>query len=135
MTEPGALHEVPIKVVPIYFDVPATAPVDTVSPEDATPPERVEHTTLLGTSAVILAALAGVLQGVAIGVASAGDYSSGTVLAYVAIAASITALVGGIAAIALDRGRRLGIVAGALALIANPYLLLGMLRMFATLSG
>ncbi|MDP3208019.1 MAG: hypothetical protein Q8M65_02625 [Rhodoglobus sp.] len=134
MTEPGPTPKVPIKVVPIYFDVPATVPVDTAQPEDAPHAQPREKTASLGTAAVVLAVVAGILQGVGIGVATAGDFSQATIFAYLAIAIAVVALGAGVAAIVLDRGRRLGIIATILAIFANPYLLLGMLRLFCSLT-
>lgn len=134
MTDLGPTPKAPIKVVPIYFDVPATVPVDTARPEDAPPAEPREKTASLGTAAVALAVIAGILQGVGIGVATAGDFSLATIFAYSAIAIAVVALGGGVAAIVLDRGRRLGIIATVLAIFANPFLLLGMLRLFGSLT-
>ena len=135
VTEPGPVAKTPLKVVPIYFDVPATVPVDTALPEDAPPAAPRVKTALLGTSAVVLAVIAGVLQGSAIAVATAGDFPTATVLAYLATALAAVALVGAIAAIVLDRGRRLGILGSVLAIVANPLFLLGMLRLFGSLTG
>ncbi|MEQ1736249.1 MAG: hypothetical protein ABL886_07600 [Rhodoglobus sp.] len=134
MTEPAPPPKVAIKVVPIYFDVPATIPVDTQQPEDAPPVEPREKTALLGSASVVLAVAAGGAQGVAIALASGGDFAVSTVLAYSAIGAAVVAFVGGVAAIVFNRGRRLGIVASIVAIFANPYLLLGMLRLFGSVT-
>ncbi len=134
VTEPGPTPEVPIKVVPIYFDVPATLPVD-IPHEEGDRPETREKTALLGAMALALAVVAGVFQALAIGVSTAGDFSLGTVLAYLAIALAVAAFIGATVAILLDRGRRLGVVAAVVAIIANPYILLGMLRLFGSGAG
>lgn len=132
MTDPQALEKVPIKVVPIYFDAPLTTqPIDT--PDVAPEPPRAK-TPLVGALAVGVAVGAAVLQGVAIGVATAGDYLAATVLAYLAITFSILAVGGAIVAIVLDRGRRLGIVALVAGVFANPVVLLAILSALGALT-
>lgn len=125
MTDPQALEKVPIKVVPIYFDAPLkTQPIET---PDVTPEPPREKTPLIGALAVGVAVGAAVLQAVAIAVATGGDYLFATVLAYLAIAFSIVAIGGGIVAVVLNRGRRLGIVALVAGVVANPVVLLAIL--------
>ena len=51
VTEPGAIAKVPIKVVPIYFDVPATIPVDTEGTTDAPPTQPRAKTAALAVVA------------------------------------------------------------------------------------
>ena len=125
VTDPQELEKVPIKVVPIYFDAPLTTqPIET---PDVTPEPPRAKTPLIGSLAVGVAVGAAVLQAVAIAVATGGEYLFATVLAYLAIAFSIVAIGGGIVAVVLNRGRRLGIVALVAGVLANPVVLLAIL--------
>lgn len=122
MTDPQALEKVPIKVVPIYFDEPLhTQPIEM---PDVAPKRPRRKTPLIGALGVALAATAAVLQAVAIGVATGGDYLSSTVVAYLAIGFSVLAVGIGVLGIALNRGRRLGIAAVIVGIVANPLVLL-----------
>jgi len=85
--------------------------------------ERV-RTPLLGIVAIGLAVLAGVFQGVGIAGAGGGDYAMATVLAWAAVGASAIAFVLGAIAAVMHLGRRTGIAAMLLALVANPWLLM-----------
>lgn len=76
-----------------------------------------------GAAAVLLALALLVLDAVAVAQAGSGSYAGATVLAWTAIVASILAVLGGAAAIVLDRGRLLGVAAVVLGICANPYLL------------
>lgn len=132
MSEPGAVERVPLKVVPIYIDeVVVPDPVET---PDAPPPEPRVKTPLLGAAAVAAAAIAGVLQAVAIVVATGGDYFASTVLAYLSIGLAVLGVVVGVVAIVLHRGRRLGVVAVVVGVIANPFVLLTLLRLVGALA-
>ncbi len=132
MTDPQALEKAPIKVVPIYFDEPLkTQPVDVA---DSAPEPPREKTPLIGALAVGVALGSAVLQAVAIAVATGGDYLFSTVLAYLAIGFSVLAIAGGVVAIVLDRGRRLGIIALAAGVLANPFVLLLLLSGLGSLT-
>jgi hypothetical protein len=85
---------------------------------------------LLGVAGVLLAIAAGVVQGIAIGQASNLNWERGTLLAWVAIGLSSAALLVGLAAVILNRGRRWGVVAMLAGLIANPFLLARLLDVF-----
>ena len=128
MTIPGPLDQVPIKVVPMYIeDAPVEIPVEEDAPLR---PER-EKTPLLGAIAMTAAVLAGTLHATAVALASNGVYQTSTVLAIAAIGLSIVAIVVGVVAAILDRGRRVGIVAAVVGLVLNPFVVLVTLRFFS----
>ena len=132
MADPGEVERVPLKVVPIFIDEPVVSePIET---PDAPPPAPRPKTALLGATALAAAVIAGVLQGVAIAVATGGDYFAATVLGYLSIGLAVLAVVGGVVAIILDRGRRLGIAAVALGVLANPFVLLILFQLVGTLT-
>jgi uncharacterized membrane protein YcjF (UPF0283 family) len=79
--------------------------------------------TLLGVVALMAALVTIVLVIVGITDAIRGGYAASTSLAYVATGVSIVAVLGGLGAILLDRGRGWGAVAIVLGLVANPLLL------------
>lgn len=130
------MERVPLKVVPIYVqpiedepEPPGEEPAEEVVDEPAPRP----RTRLLG---VVAAALALVTIGVhiaAIVVASGGDFATGTLLGYLAIGASALAVVAGLVAAILGRGRAWGIAAVVVAVVANPLVLLAVLRFLSGL--
>ena len=116
----------------MFIDEPvAPEPIET---PDAPPPAPRRKTALLGATALAAAVIAGVLQAVAIVVATGGDYFVATVLGYLSIALAVLAVVGGAVAIVLRRGRRLGIAAVAVGVLANPFVLLSLFRLVGTLT-
>lgn len=127
MSSPGPVEHVPLKVVPMIVDAAPEPPDD--------PPTEIEGEVVrirrpfVGVAAVALAVLAGIVHGVAIGTASAGDAVAGAILAWVAIALSGAAVLGGVAAAVGGWGRRLGIAAAVLGLAVNPWLLLQLLTL------
>lgn len=128
MTHPGELDKVPIKVVPIYFDpVVEQAPEEPLEPEVVVEPEPADaprrRLGIVGGLSVVAAIVAAVLTGVGVGVASAGAYDAGTVLAWAAIVVSAAAVLGGLVALIVGWGRWAGAVAVVLGLAANPWLL------------
>lgn len=128
VTIPGPLKQVPIKVVPMYIeDAPVEIPVEEDAPLQ---PER-EKTPLLGAIAMTAAVLTGTLHVTGVALASNGVYQTSTVLAFTAIGFSIVAIVVGVVAAILDRGRRLGVVAAIVGLLANPFVVLVSLRFFS----
>lgn len=76
-----------------------------------------------GAAALLLALALVVLDGVAVAQAGSGSYAGATALAWAAIVASILAVLAGVAAIVLGRGRLLGVAAVVLGIGANPFLL------------
>lgn len=127
MSEPGSVERVPLKVVPYYVE---PLPVDetTEPPEIEVVPEPAT-TPLVGLVAALLALATIIVHAVAITVATAGDFATATVLGYVAIGLSIAAVLGGVFAAITQRGRRIGIGAAIVAIVANPFVLLSLLRL------
>lgn len=113
------IEQPPIKVVPMFIDEP--------EPVEA-PPAPVERRRWYRPIPGILAfaaALATVVLGVvAIVLATAADFETSTMLSWAAMIASTVAVLVGILAISLRRGRGWGIAAVIVGILANPYLLL-----------
>jgi hypothetical protein len=91
--------------------------------------ERVK-TPLLGLVSAGLGLLTAVLVGAAVAIASGGDYGLSTILAHGAIALSVLGVIGGAVAAIAGLGRRWGIIAVVLGVLANPFVLLSILRFF-----
>lgn len=125
------LEQVPLKVVPMYVEGPAPAPEtpDDDSPELEVAPER-RWRPIVGAAALLLAVATAVMHGIAVNVASNGDAPAGTTLAYVAIALSALAVLAGLVALIANLGRRVGAAAIVLGVLANPVVLLWVLRWF-----
>ena len=111
-------------------------------PDDAPPttPEQAESTPRgpwpwVGALAIALGLAAAIVQVVAITTASGGEFEAGIVLGYLAIIIAFAAVVAGIAAIIVRRGRRIGVIGILIGLLANPLLLLIILRFFAGTQG
>lgn len=85
------------------------------------------RSTWLGWSAFALAVATAVVHGVAIVTEAGKDYGAAGTLAWIAIGLSLAAVVVGITAAALGRGRSVGIAAAIIGAIANPWLLLQIL--------
>lgn len=140
MTEPGSIDKVPLKVVPMYIDVDTHADVDAADDgaaapaepshdpgeADSTEPETPVRakTGAVGVLALGASILSVVSSAAGIVIATNGEYPVATALAYLAIGLSVVGIVAGVLAIVLDRGRRAGVGAAVLGLLANPYLLL-----------
>jgi len=114
--------EVGIKVVPMYLEG-EDQPVE----DEAPTPERVK-TPALGIVAFVLGllTLAALVTGIVI--ASAGDWRVGRLAAYAAVALSVLAVASGVVAVILGRGRRAGVIAVIVGILANPLVLLVILR-------
>ncbi len=136
MTEPGPIERIPTKVVPYVVTgyaeevIPAYPDVGPTD-EPAQPPRGPRG--LVGMAALALAVIMAVLHVIGVVVASGGDFESATVIAWVVIGLSVLAVVGGIVAVILRRGRGWGVAAIALAVIANPVVLLYLLRFVSEL--
>jgi hypothetical protein len=79
--------------------------------------------TALGVIAVLASVVTIVIVCAGISSAMSGKYAVGTSLAYFATGTSIVAVLGGICAMVLDRGRGWGAVAIVVGLAANPLVL------------
>jgi hypothetical protein len=77
----------------------------------------------LGITSVALAIVTIVVMAVGLATSLRGEFEAGTTLAYVATGMSIVAVLGGLSAVLMGRGRGWGVVAIVLGLIANPLLL------------
>ncbi len=86
---------------------------------------------LLGWLSLAAFVVTAVLHGLAVSVAAYQDLGAGTVLAWFAIIASVAAIGLGITAAVLDRGRTLGIVGAVGGLLANPWVVLQVLRLLS----
>ena len=132
VTNPGELDKVPIKVVPIYIEPVLEEYVD---PEpEPTPPDvvaPVRTSPLLGGLALTVGVLMVVVHIAAIVVSSANQWVAGTVIGWVAIALSVLAVIGGVVAIVLARGRGLGLAAVVVGIVGNPFVLLVLLRVLS----
>ena len=131
---PTEVERVPLKVVPIFVtpiedepEVPAEEP-QLVEEPDARPRRPWVG---LGAVALTLATIA--VHVAALVVSTAGDFPTGTLLAYVATGVSAAAVVVGIVAAILGRGRAWGIAAALVAVLANPIVLLAILRFLSGL--
>jgi hypothetical protein len=89
----------------------------------STGPEKRRPGTLLGVLALLAAIVTGVLVWVGISWAMDDRFGPATSLAYVATGTSVAAVLGGICALVLDRGRGWGLAAIAIGLVANPLVL------------
>ncbi|HEY4269043.1 MAG TPA: hypothetical protein VGM94_12710 [Galbitalea sp.] len=79
--------------------------------------------TLLGVLSAFASVLTIVLVSVGITQSMLGQFETGTSLAYFSVGTSVVGVLGGIAAIVLDRGRGWGVIAIILGLAADPLIL------------
>ena len=129
---PGELDQVPIKVVPIYLDPVVEEPPLEPEPIIVEPePRPTRGLMFLGPVALLGGLATAILTGVGTGVAAAGQYETGTVLAWVAIAVSALAVIVSLAAIVFDRGRWWGVGGLVVAVFANPWVLTSLLGLLA----
>ena len=133
MTSPGEVERVPLKVVPIYLqpiddepEAPEEEPVVVEEPVRARRP-------YLGIAAAVLALGTIGVHIAAIVVATGRDFPTGTYLGYVAIGLSALAVVVGVVAAVIGRGRAWGIAAAVVGILANPWVLLVVLRFLSGL--
>jgi len=134
VTSPGDVERVPLKVVPIFVQPIEEEPE---APEEE-PAEVVEEparrrSPYVGIVAAVLALGTVGVHVAAIAVATAGDFPTGTYLGYVAIGLSVLAAVVGVTAVIIGHGRVWAIPAIAVAVLANPWVLLTVLRFLSGL--
>jgi hypothetical protein len=84
----------------------------------------------LGISSVVLALVLAAVEGVAVYVATTGDFVFATVLAQTAVLGTLATLVLGLVASVTGRGRRWGIVGAVLSILVNPFVLTRVLDFF-----
>lgn len=131
MTNPGPLDRLPTKVVPYVvtgYAEEEQEPVDPEQPAESAAEASRTKTAWVGIVALGLSVCAAVLHVIAVVVASGNDFEPATLLGYGAIGVSALGVIVGIVAVIMGRGRRWGVAAIVLGLIANPLLLLVVLR-------
>lgn len=133
---PGEVERVPLKVVPIFVqpieeepEAPDAPDEDLVEEEPAPKP----RTPLFAAAAGLLALATVAVHIAAIAVATGGDFPTGTFLGYFAVGLSGLAIVVGAVAIIRGRYRAWAIAAVVLAVLANPVVLLVVLRFLSGL--
>ncbi|MGV8896903.1 MAG: hypothetical protein ACOH10_06930 [Rhodoglobus sp.] len=130
MDSSGSVERVPLKVVPMFIEEqtielpeePVTPPPE---PAEAAPPGPRPW---VGVISILLGVVAAIVQIIAIVGATDGELELGIVLGYLAVIVAIAAVFFGIAAIIVKRGRRAGVVGILLGILANPLILLMILR-------
>jgi len=86
---------------------------------------------LLGWLSLLLFAVTAVLHGLAVSAAAYQDPDLGVALAWCSISASVAAVALGVVAAARGRGRWLGVLGAVGGLLANPWVVLQVLRLFS----
>ena len=133
----GEVERVPLKVVPIFVQPIVDEPELVVEDDDdldaavSTEDEPRRRTRLVGIAAMVLALGTIGVHIAAVVVSSAGDFATGAQLGWVAIGLSALAVLVGVTAAIIGRGRAWGIVAVLVAVLANPYVLLTVLRLLS----
>lgn len=102
----------------------------TSQPANAAQAKRRRAPWILGVVAVALAVIAAVLQVLGIIQATNLNWQRGTLLAWLAIGVSTVAFLVGLTAIIVHRGRRWGVAAMIVAIVANPWVLAQLLGLF-----
>jgi len=138
VTNPGDIERVATKVVPYYVVgvVDDEPEVSTELPE----PETVDHDkvvrrprpTWVGFIAAVLGLATLVLFIVAMLVATGGDFPAGTLLGYVTVVVSISAAVTAVISLILGLQRRWAALGLAVAILANPIVLVTVFRFFGS---
>ena len=133
----GEVERVPLKVVPIFVQPIVDEPELVVEDDDdldaavSAEDEPRRRTRLVGIAAMVLALGTIGVHIAAVVVSSAGDFVAGAQLGWVAIGLSALAVLVGLVAAIIGRGRAWGIVAALVAVLANPYVLLTVLRLLS----
>ena len=133
----GEVERVPLKVVPIFVQPIVDEPELVVEDDDdldaavSAEDEPRRRTRLVGIAAMVLALGTIGVHIAAVVVSSAGDFVAGAQLGWVAIGLSALAVLVGVTAAIIGRGRAWGIVAVLVAVLANPYVLLTVLRLLS----
>ena len=133
----GEVERVPLKVVPIFVQPIVDEPELVVEDDDdldaavSAEDEPRRRTRLVGIAAMVLALGTIGVHIAAVVVSSAGDFVAGAQLGWVAIGLSALAVLVGLVAAIIGRGRAWGIVAVLVAVLANPYVLLTVLRLLS----
>ena len=133
----GEVERVPLKVVPIYVHpiedeppVEQAEDADEVLDEEPAPKRR---TAAYAFSAVVLALGTVAVHIAALVVATEGDFPAGTLLGYIAVGLSVLAVLTGIVAVIRRRAWVWALIATVVAVLANPVVLLAVLRFLSGL--
>jgi hypothetical protein len=142
VTNPGDIERVGTKVVPYYVvgvveDEPEVSTEqpdpNTVNPESVAPDSylvRRPRPTWLGFIAATLGVATFVLLIVAMLIATGGDFPTGTILSYVTIVVSISAVITAVISLVFGYQRRWAAFGLAMAILANPLVLVTVFRSF-----
>ncbi|EAR24661.1 naphthoate synthase [marine actinobacterium PHSC20C1] len=136
MTNPGDIERVATKVVPYYVvgvvDDQTEVPTESREPDfvEEEKPTRRPRPTWLGFIAAALGVATLVLFLVAMLVATGGDFPAGTILSYVTVSVSITAVITAVICLILGYQRRWAAFGLALSILANPIVLVAVFRFF-----
>lgn len=136
MTNQGDIERVATKVVPYYVvgivDEGPEVPTEQREPEDVPDekPARRRRPTWVGFIAAALGVATVVLFFTAMLVATEGDLPAGTMLSYATIIVSISAAVAAVISLVFGLQRRWAAFGLALAIMANPIVLLTIFRIF-----
>ena len=122
----GEVERVPLKVVPIYVTPIIEEPAAPEEFAEVVAPRR--RPVYVALAAVLVALATVAVHATAVVIASAGDFETGTTLGYVAVGLSILGLLVAIGAVVLGRFRLVAVLAGLVAVLANPLVLLAVLR-------
>ncbi|MGV8913310.1 MAG: 1,4-dihydroxy-6-naphthoate synthase [Rhodoglobus sp.] len=139
MTNPGDIERVATKVVPYYV----VGIVEDEPEVETEPPEsdnvgtdsylvRRPRPTWLGFIAAALGVATLILFIVAMLIATGGNFPAGTMLSYVTIAVSIVAVITAVLCLVLGYQRRWAAFGLALAVLANPIVLVTVFRSFGS---
>ena len=130
----GEVERVPLKVVPIFVQpIEDEPPVEEVILDEEAPAAPKRRSAVFALASVALAAGTIGVHVAAIVVASAGDFPAGTTLGYLAIGLSGLAVAVGIMGIIVGPRRGWAVVAVLVAVLANPWVLLTVLRLLSSL--
>lgn len=136
MTNPGDVERIATKVVPYY--VVGIVDEEIATPEESSEPEATEgeetvrrpRPTWVGFIATALGVATLILFIAAMLVTTGGDFAAGTLLAYVTVVVSISGAVTAGISLILGYQRRWAAFGLALAILANPIVLLTVFRSF-----
>ena len=104
------------------------------APETNSPIDTPKPVRRLGMASFVLAILVVALEAIAIAIGSGGAWGAATVLAWFVIALLAVSIAVGLVAILTGNGRRWGIFAVALGLLANPLVLVWLFSLLRGLS-
>ncbi|MBH0025047.1 1,4-dihydroxy-6-naphthoate synthase [Salinibacterium sp. SWN248] len=139
MTNPGDIERVATKVVPYYVvgvvddeetELPTDGEQEPAPDAEEGPVVRRPRPRWLGFVAAAFGVATLVLFIIAMIVSAAGDYPTGTALAYAAIVVSISAAITAVLCLIFGLQRRWAAFGLALAVLANPLIVLYVFRFF-----